>query len=70
MPARGGEERPFALRDRVNVKRVLAGRNVKLTPRTWTLADYFEGKNATATGAPVLERKLRGPRFNDKVVAR
>ena len=62
--------RPVDARTDARFALVLAGRNLKSTPRTWTLADYFDGKNATATGAPVLERKLRGPQFNDKVVAR
>jgi hypothetical protein len=62
--------RPADARTDARFALVLAGRNVKLTPRTWTLADYFEGKNAAATGAAVLEQKLRGPQFNDKVVVR
>jgi hypothetical protein len=62
--------RPADARTDARFALVLAGRNVKSTPRAWTLADYFEGKNATATGAAVLERRLRGPQFNDKVVAR
>lgn len=66
--------RPADARTDARFALVLAGRHIKPTPRTWTPADYFEFKNAAAaasgTGSPVLERRLRGTQFNDKVVAR
>lgn len=61
-----------------NDKRVvltLAGRNLAPGVRTWTIANYFEGANASGTPlfdtpAPdyVFRRDLRSPAFNDRVV--
>jgi hypothetical protein len=54
---------------------VLAGRNLAGGPRAWTIANYFEGQNATGspffdTPAPdfTFQRGLRSRTFNDKVV--
>jgi hypothetical protein len=61
-----------------NDKRVvlmLAGRNLAPGVRTWTIANYFEGANASGTPlfdtpAPdyVFRRDLRSAAFNDRVV--
>ena len=53
---------------------VLAGRHLAGGTRTYTIANYFELKNAdvpSTTGAPanqVFERRLRAGDFNDRVV--
>ena len=53
---------------------VLAGSNLAGGTRAYTIAGYFEGKNADVpgtTGAPanqVFERRLRAGDFNDRVV--
>ena len=53
---------------------VLAGRNLAGGTRTYTIANYFEGKNAdvpATNGAPpnqVFERQPRTGNFNDRVV--
>lgn len=74
--ARAGEAR-----DNARFALVLAGRNLAPTARTWTPwlpAQYFEGVNAALAAAAVagtvttrqVEQRLRGPQFNDKVIAR
>lgn len=76
VSARAGEAR-----DDARFALVLAGRNLASTTRTWTPwvpAEYFEGANAALAAAAIagtvtdrrVERQLRGPQFNDKVVAR
>lgn len=74
--ARAGEAR-----DDARFALVLAGRNLASTARTWTPwvpTEYFEGVNAALAAAAVagtvtdrrVERQLRGPQFNDKVITR
>jgi hypothetical protein len=53
---------------------VLAGRNLAGGTRTYTITNYFEGKNndvPATNGAPlnqVFERQPRTGNFNDRVV--
>jgi hypothetical protein len=72
--------RPNDVRNDARFALVLAGRNLGPGARTWTPwvpAEYFEGANATLAAAALagtvterrVERQLRGPRFNDKVIA-
>jgi hypothetical protein len=64
--------RPADARADARFALVLAGRHILPTTRNPALmTDYFEGRNATAGAPPaILERTLRGPGFNDKVVAK
>jgi hypothetical protein len=73
--------RPADARTDARFALVLAGRNLGPAARTWTPwvpAEYFEGRNAALAAAAlagtvsnrIVERRLRGPQFNDKVIAR